>query len=242
MQQRDFSSVQYQNREAGQASGCLSVLLYPPVSAVIFGALLFWGLLNLPFSTFMSKTERTANSPAAANDLIASAPFTNGGLTPLFTPQVMRWEAHIVRWAAEHGLDPNLVATVMQIESCGHPRALSRAGAQGLFQVMPYHFADGEDAFAPETNALRGLNYLRNSLAHFDNNASMALAGYNGGINGASRPREAWAQETRDYQYWGENIYTDAAAGRNASPVLAEWLAAGGASLCAQAERQAMAP
>lgn len=238
MQQRKFSSVQYQNREAGQASGCLSVLLYPPISALLFGALLFWGLLNLPFSTFLSKSERPANSSPSASEV--SHP--TQGLTPLFTPQVMRWEAHIVRWAAEHSLDPNLVATVMQIESCGDPLALSRAGAQGLFQVMPYHFADGEDAFTPETNALRGLNYLRNSLAHFNNNASMALAGYNGGINGASRPREAWAQETRDYQYWGENIYADAAAGRESSPVLAEWLAAGGASLCAQAERQAMTP
>lgn len=238
MQQRNFSSAGYQNREAGQASGCLSVLLYPPISAAIFGALLFWGLLNLPFSTFLSKTERATHSEPQA----AGQPVASDSLTPLFTPQVMRWEAQIVRWAGEHGLDPNLVATVMQIESCGDPRALSRAGAQGLFQVMPYHFADGEDAFAPETNALRGLNYLRNSLAHFGNDASMALAGYNGGINGASRPREAWAQETRDYQYWGANIYTDAAAGRQTSPVLAEWLAAGGASLCAQAERQAMTP
>src|SRR5690606_6122711 len=120
VQQRDFSSVQYRNREAGQASGCLSVLLYPPVSAVLFGALLFWGLINLPFSTFMSKTERAASNQApAASPLATNDPVASGGLTPLFTPQVMRWEAHILRWAAEHGLDPNLVATVMQIESCG---------------------------------------------------------------------------------------------------------------------------
>ncbi|UYN90500.1 MAG: transglycosylase SLT domain-containing protein [Anaerolineales bacterium] len=230
--------MQYRDREAGQASGCLSVLLYPPVSAVIFGALLFWGLLNLPFSFFLSKGGVPISQPAAAE--VAEAPAAySGQLAPLFTPQVLRWEAHILRWAAEHQLDPNLVATVMQIESCGDPRALSRAGAQGLFQVMPYHFAEGEDAFAPDTNAKRGLNYLRNSLNHFENNASMAMAGYNGGINGASRPRAAWAQETRDYQYWGENIYTDAAAGRSHSPVLDEWLAAGGASLCAQAERRA---
>lgn len=229
--------MQYRDREAGQASGCLSVLLFPPVSAILFGALLFWGLLNLPFSLFLSKGGPPVSQPAA--QAVEAPAAYSGQLAPLFTPQVLRWEAQILRWAAENQLDPNLVATVMQIESCGDPRALSRAGAQGLFQVMPYHFAEGEDAFAPETNAKRGLNYLRNSLNHFDGNASMAMAGYNGGINGASRPRADWAQETRDYQYWGENIYADAAAGRSHSPVLDEWLGAGGASLCAQAERRA---
>lgn len=154
---------------------------------------------------------------------------------------MLRWEANIVAWSAEKGLDPNLVATVMQIESCGDPLAISPAGASGLFQVMPYHFADGENHFDPHTNAQRGLNYLSQSLDAFSENASMALAGYNGGINGASQPQSHWAQETIDYQYWGENIYADAAAGREHSSVLDEWMAAGGASLCAQAERSAMA-
>lgn len=103
---------------------------------------------------------------------------------------------------------------------------------------MPYHFAEGENPFSPNTNAARGLNYLRNSLEAFHGDSGLALAGYNGGINGARRPQSEWAQETRDYQFWGENIYADAAAGRQSSPVLEQWLAAGGASLCAQAEQR----
>ena len=31
----------------------------------------------------------------------------------------------------------------------------------GLFQVMPYHFQEGEDPFSPDINAKRGLIYLR---------------------------------------------------------------------------------
>jgi soluble lytic murein transglycosylase-like protein len=223
MYNEDFlSSAQHQDREAGQASGCLSVLLFPPVSVLLFGGLLLWGLLRLPFSVFLTERQERHPSPIAA----------------FFTPQVQRWAPQISAWAAEHELDPNLVATVMQIESCGDPKAVSRAGAQGLFQVMPYHFANGENGFKPDTNALRGLDYLRRSLEHFDGNASLALAGYNGGLNGASRPAAEWAQETRDYMYWGEHIYADAAAGRSESAALAEWLAAGGASLCLQAEQR----
>lgn len=229
MQHEDFlSSAQYQDREASQASGCLSVLLFPPVSVLLFGGLLLWGLLRLPFSMFLSH----------GNPAPVSAPATSGEIASFFTPQVRHWEPQIIAWAAEHELDPNLVATVMQIESCGDPKAVSSAGAQGLFQVMPYHFASGENGFKPDTNAQRGLDYLSRSLAHFNGDASLALAGYNGGINGASRPAAQWAQETRDYQYWGEHIYADAAAGRSESPVLAEWLAAGGASLCLQAEQR----
>jgi hypothetical protein len=204
---------------ASQSAGCLSVFLRPLFSTLVFGSLLFWGLTQF---TFFS----------------TATPLGQGHLAPFFAPQVQRWEPQILAWSAEHNLDPNLVATVMQIESCGDPRATSRAGAMGLFQVMPYHFASGENAYEPATNAARGLDYLTRSLDAFSGNAAMALAGYNGGINGASRPMQAWAQETIDYQYWGENIYADAAAGRSESPVLVEWLGAGGASLCAQAETQ----
>ncbi|NIS82480.1 MAG: hypothetical protein GTO14_20255, partial [Anaerolineales bacterium] len=42
-------------------------------------------------------------------------------LSKAFTPEVLYWSADILTWAAEYELNPNLVATVIQIESCGHP-------------------------------------------------------------------------------------------------------------------------
>lgn len=208
----------------------MSFLLYPPISALLFGALLFVGLSRIPVID------------AQAHMLSAPAPEKkSANIAAFFTPEVQRWESEIVGWATEHQLDANLVATVMQIESCGNPQALSPAGAMGLFQVMPYHFEAGENAFAPDTNARRGLGYLSQSLAAFEGNAGMAMAGYNGGINGASRPHSQWAQETIGYLYWGSNIYGDAIAGNETSAVLEEWLAAGGASLCQQVDRLAAA-
>jgi hypothetical protein len=216
-----LSSDLNQEGEAATRSGCLSFLLFPPFATILFGALLFFGLtrISLPL-------------PAQAESVFIDE------LSGIFTSQVLRWDSQIVTWARENKLDPNLVATVMQIESCGDPNAISGAGAMGLFQVMPYHFAESEYPFSPNTNALRGLNYLHSSLQTYSGNIALALAGYNGGINGAARPRSEWAQETIDYIYWGENIYADAASGRESSPTLEEWLAAGGASLCAQAEQQ----
>jgi hypothetical protein len=153
-------------------------------------------------------------------------------LSAVFTPEVRDWEADIVRWSGGYGLDPNLVATVMQIESCGNPLAVSRSGAQGLFQVMPFHFAADENMQDPETNARRGLAYLAESLLISDGDIVRTFAGYNGGHGVIGWETARWPAETRRYAYWGEGIYADASAGRSASPRLEEWLAAGGSSLC----------
>jgi hypothetical protein len=158
-------------------------------------------------------------------------------LNQLFTDEVLYWEANIHRWAAHWDLDPNLVATVMQIESCGDPNALSRAGAMGLFQVMPYHFNESDSPYAPETNSLRGMAYLRKALDTYQS-IRLSLASYNGGIGTAAKPESQWPQETMRYVYWGVNIYQDAVSGKSSSPTLEEWLASGGASLCAQARQR----
>jgi hypothetical protein len=163
-------------------------------------------------------------------------------LTPLFTPQVLYWEENIISWAHNWGLDPNLVATVMQIESCGDPKAISHSGAMGLFQVMPYHFSSDEPPYKPNTNARRGLGYLRKALDEH-NSVRLAFAGYNGGISIAGKSEDYWKDETIRYVYWGTGIYNDAQMGRTSSPRLEEWLSYGGASLCAQAnERLGLKP
>jgi soluble lytic murein transglycosylase-like protein len=168
-----------------------------------------------------------------ANSLFVPRPASS--LSTVFHPRVQRWEPEILRWAGAYGLDPNLVATVMQIESCGDARAVSRSGAQGLFQVMPFHFEAGENMQDPETNARRGLPYLAESLLLSNGNVELALAGYNGGHGVIDWKRSAWPPETQRYAYWGAGIYADASEGRDSSPRLGEWLAAGGASLCGAA-------
>ena len=124
----------------------------------------------------------------------------------------------------------------MQIESCGAPSAVSSAGAQGLFQVMPFHFAAGEDTLDPDTNAARGLAYLALGLARASGDAGLALAGYNGGHSLIGQDSSLWPAQTQRYWYWGTGIYQDAASGQPQSSRLQEWLQAGGTSLCAQAD------
>lgn len=65
-----------------------------------------------------------------ASDVLPTA-VVQAALSPLFTPEVQYWGAKIMAWAAAYELPPNMVATVMQIESCGNPAAVSRPGRRG---------------------------------------------------------------------------------------------------------------
>jgi soluble lytic murein transglycosylase-like protein len=230
---RTSSPPDWQTAAAENGSGCLSGFLLPPLAVLVIGLLL--AILAINLTTPVQAT--TAPQPQTASQSQTSAAVLAGNLSPIFTPEVQFWASSIQTWATETGLDPNLIATVMQIESCGDPRARSRAGAMGLFQVMPYHFADGDDPYAPDTNALRGLAYLQRSLTAAGGSARLALAGYNGGIGVIARAESGWAAETLRYVQYGSPIYEDASRGQSASPALDEWYQRYGAGLCRQAHQ-----
>jgi soluble lytic murein transglycosylase-like protein len=163
---------------------------------------------------------------------------TSASLSPIFTREVQYWREDILRWADASSLDPNLVAVVMQIESCGDPFARSSAGAMGLFQVMPFHFHTGENPYNTNTNALRGLDYLSRSLNTARGNIRLALAGYNGGIGVVTRGEWTWSAQTLRYVYYGAPIYEDSQSGATSSPKLEEWYRKYGAGLCRQASQK----
>jgi hypothetical protein len=153
-------------------------------------------------------------------------------IAPLFTPEVIYWEDDILRWSQTYDLEPNLLATVMQIESCGHPTVNSPAGAQGLFQVMPMHFTEGEQMLDPDTNAMRGAGVLNECIAFAEGDIGLAMACYNGGPSVIWADSSRWYAEVKAYYYWGVAIYADALVDKTESATLTEWLNAGGSRLC----------
>jgi hypothetical protein len=192
-----------------------------------------------PISTVLPQAPGGAATPIWSFGSDASASSSTGsGISPIFTKEVQHWGKEIVRWANAAGVDPNLAATVMQIESCGDPRATSRSGATSLFQVMPFHFGFGENPYDLETNAARGMNYLSRSLQAAGGNPRLALAGYNGGIGVIARSEWAWPSETKRYVLYGAPIYEDARGGVTSSASLTEWYQKYGVSLCRQAAQR----
>lgn len=80
-------------------------------------------------------------------------------------------------------IDEDLLASVIKQESGGHSHAVSRAGAQGLMQLMPQTASDlgVQNTFAPNQNIAGGTAYLDWLLKRYNNDLPKALAAYNAG-------------------------------------------------------------
>ena len=109
----------------------------------------------------------------------------------------------IVEEAAKtYDMDANLIHAVMQAESAFHPFAVSRAGAEGLMQLMP-ELSDEigvNNAFDPRENIMGGARYLKRLLDFHKGNIDLALASYNAGPGNVERYGGVPPfQETRNY-------------------------------------------
>ena len=103
-----------------------------------------------------------------------------------------RYAEQIKKAASEHGLDPFLVAAVVNTESSFRPDAVSSAGAQGLMQLLPstaewIDFRRGTQLdegalFDPETNLDYGCWLLSFLLDRYGGNERYALIAYNAGF------------------------------------------------------------
>jgi|CXWL01.1.fsa_nt_gi hypothetical protein len=90
--------------------------------------------------------------------------------------------------ASRHGVDPLLVAAVVEAESQFHPQLVSPRGAVGLMQIMPSTVGVGETELAdPAVNLDRGSAYLAGLLGRFGGDLELSLAAYNAGPNRVSR-------------------------------------------------------
>jgi hypothetical protein len=89
----------------------------------------------------------------------------------------------LARAGQAHDIDVDLLASVVKAESGGDAHAVSRAGAQGLMQLMPQTAAQlgVHDSLQPEQNVRGGSAYLDALLTRYGNNLALALAAYNAG-------------------------------------------------------------
>lgn len=130
--------------------------------------------------------------------------------------------------ALQYNVDPNLVFAIIKQESNFNPRAVSRAGAKGLMQIMPEVWREnsgssctgkhsnrslcdaGENCiFSSEANIRVGTKYFRSLLTKYDGRVDLALEAYNAGISNVRPGEKPRFAETRNYvdntiSFWKE--------------------------------------
>lgn len=94
-----------------------------------------------------------------------------------------KYDTYIRQAARKYGVSFPLIKAIIQAESSFNPRAVSRAGALGLMQLMPANvrLLKIRDPFDPWENIMGGTRFFKNLLNRYDGKLSLALAGYNAG-------------------------------------------------------------
>ena len=117
-------------------------------------------------------------------------------------PATIAYNDAIAEAADLYRLDPNLIRAIIRAESAFNPFAVSRAGAQGLMQLMPAVAEELNvlDPFDPRQNIFGGARYLRSLLDRNDGNLDLAVASYNAGPGAVARYNGIPPyRETRNY-------------------------------------------
>lgn len=107
--------------------------------------------------------------------------------------------------AKRAGLDPQMVLGLIQVESNFRKYAVSRAGARGYMQVMPFWMnligKRDDNLFHLRTNLRYGCVILRHYLDRESGDLYRALGRYNGSLGKPEYPTQVVRAWQRDWHY-----------------------------------------
>jgi len=104
--------------------------------------------------------------------------------------------------AKANGVAPELIASVIAVESNFNPKAVSWRSACGLMQLLPQTAArfGVTNVFDPRQNIEAGTKYLKELLQRYHGDLALTLAAYNAGPDRVEQYRSVPPyRETRDY-------------------------------------------
>jgi D-alanyl-D-alanine carboxypeptidase/LysM repeat protein len=128
--------------------------------------------------------------PESAPPRPAAAPALGGRSPEGLSLHVLRYLPLIVEIGGEIGVDPAVLAAIMEVEGSGEGE-VSSAGAMGLMQVMPDKLAPGDDPFDPSTNIRRAAQHVRYLTGVWSDDLAAVAGAYFGAIDSQGFVTEA---------------------------------------------------
>jgi hypothetical protein len=156
---------------------------------------------------YQQRVAETVVAPRVVSNTVAVEPATAVEPPIAFEPRTAGAppagiDEAVDRIALQHQLSPQLIHSVIKVESNYNPYAVSSKGAQGLMQLIPSTARrfGVSNSFNPVENIQGGAKYLKYLLDLYSGNYPLALAAYNAGEGAVARyggvPPYA---ETRNY-------------------------------------------
>lgn len=108
------------------------------------------------------------------------------------------YDGYFEEAAKKYGLDAKLLKSVAGAESSWNTRAVSKAGAQGLMQVMPFNFNTGENPYNPRDNIMAGARVMNWAKNQAGGDVEEMLRWYNGGKNRGSKENREYPGRVRE--------------------------------------------
>ena len=118
-----------------------------------------------------------------ASEVVAIEPEEVFHSAPRNTLVDIPYASLILAASKHHGVDADLIVSVITAESKFNPKAISRKNARGLMQLLPETATrlGVKNIFDPEQNIEAGTRYLRELLDRYNNDLTLTLAAYNAG-------------------------------------------------------------